>query len=211
MKKIFLTICTVTILLFACNNEKKADEKAAEGSKEDSTATAQPYDTTGMTKAWQDFMTPGEMHRWLAGFNGTWDADVIGFSNPEKPDTSKATNVYSMALNGLYQEGKLAGTMMGMPFEGRSTTGYDNSKKVFVSTWVDNLGSGIIVMKGTYDAASKTLNLKGVQTDPLTSKDSDIREAMKIIDDNTYVLEMYGTGMDGKETKFMEATFKRRK
>jgi hypothetical protein len=30
-----------------------------------------------------------------------------------------------------------------------------------------------------------------------------------VIDENTHLLTMYGTGMDGKEMKFMEATFKR--
>jgi hypothetical protein len=55
------------------------------------------------------------------------------------------------------------------------------------------------------------LTLKGVQTDPTTGKDSDIREVMKITDDNTFSLEMYGTGMDGKEMKFMEAIYKRKK
>jgi hypothetical protein len=116
-----------------------------------------------------------------------------------------------MTLNGLYQEGKLAGNMMGMPFEGKSITGFDNAKKMFVSTWIDNLGSGIIVMTGSYDDATKTLNLKGTQSNPVTGKDSGIREVMKMIDNNTYTLEMYGDGYDGKEVKFMEGTFKRKK
>ncbi|TMI65327.1 MAG: DUF1579 domain-containing protein [Bacteroidetes bacterium] len=34
---------------------------------------------------------------------------------------------------------------------------------------------------------------------------------MKMIDNNTYTLEMYGDGYDGKEVKFMEGTFKRKK
>jgi hypothetical protein len=34
---------------------------------------------------------------------------------------------------------------------------------------------------------------------------------MKMIDDNTYSMTMYGAGMDGKEMKFMEGTFKKKK
>lgn len=45
----------------------------------------------------------------------------------------------------------------------------------------------------------------------MTGKDSDLREEMKMIDDNTYTMSMYGTGMDGKESKFMEGTFKKKK
>lgn len=51
--------------------------------------------------------------------------------------------------------------MMGMPFEGHGTLAYDNHRKMFVSTWIDNMGSGIMVLEGTYDDASKTLTLMG--------------------------------------------------
>jgi hypothetical protein len=202
-------------ILFACNNEKKADEnKAAEPAAATTETKAEPapaIDPAAMDKAMKDFATPGKMHEWLASFNGTWNAEVIGFMDPTKPDTSKATQTYSMTLNGLYQDATLSGNMMGMPFEGRSMTGFDNSKKIFVSTWVDNLGSGIIYMTGTYDETTKTLNLKGSQTNPVTGKDSGIREVMRITDANNYILEMYGEGYDGKEAKFMEAKFSRKK
>jgi Protein of unknown function (DUF1579) len=216
MKKIILTICSAAALLFACNNQR-TDEKA----KNDSTATTQPgvktetapppMDPAAMQKAMADYATPGDMHKWMANFIGTWEAGVIGFMDPSKPDTSKATNIVSMTLNGLYQVGKFNGNMMGKPFERHSIMGYDNAKKMFVSTWIDNLGSGITYMTGTYDATTKTLNLKGQQTDPTTGKDMDIREEMTMIDNDSYSMIMYGTGVDGKESKWMEGTFKRRK
>jgi len=162
-------------------------------------------------KAYQDFMTPGPMHKWMAKFNGTWEADITGYMDPTKPEKSKATNVNSTIMNGLYQVGDYTGNMMGMPFQGHSIMGYDNAKKMFVSTWIDNMGSGMIFMTGTYDDAAKTLTLKGKQTDPMTGKDSEIREVMQITDDNNYTLKMYGTGPDGKEMIFMEGAFKRKK
>ncbi|TMI65326.1 MAG: DUF1579 domain-containing protein [Bacteroidetes bacterium] len=131
MKRAFLTICTAAIL-FACNDEKKSEEnKPAEttAATESKTETAPQIDPAAMNKAMEDFAKPGKMHEWLASFNGAWDATVIGYMDPSKPDTSKVSQTYSMTLNGLYQEGKLAGNMMGMPFEGKSLTGFDNSKK----------------------------------------------------------------------------------
>ena len=101
--------------------------------------------------------------------------------------------------------------MMGMPFEGRSLSGFDNAKKKFVTTWVDNISSGTTNMMGDYDEASKTLNLKGTQTNPTSGENMGIRDVMKIIDNDTYTLTMYGDGPDGKEMKFMEGTFKRKK
>ncbi|MES2850151.1 MAG: DUF1579 domain-containing protein [Bacteroidota bacterium] len=174
------------------------------------TAAAQTPDSAAMMKAWMDFATPSAMHKWIASLNGNWDADITSYGNPANPERSKGTAVYSSLLNGLYQEGKVTGNMMGMPFEGKSWMGYDNSKKEFVVTWIDNIGSGIILMKGKYDEATKTLTLKGSQTDPFTGKDSDIREIMKVIDNDNYSMEMYGTGPDGKEVKFMDAVYKRK-
>ena len=64
-------------------------------------------------------------------------------------------------------------------------------------------------MRGTYDASSKTLRLKGTQTDPVTGKDSGIREEIVFPDDNTQILTMWGE-MNGQEVKFLDATFKRK-
>lgn len=211
MKRITLTICTIMLLL-SCSDEKTAEEtKVKTTVPEKKPEVAKPMDAAAMEKAMKDFYTPGAMHKWLASFNGTWEADIIGYMNPEHPDTSKATEVYSMILNGLYQEGKLNGNMMGMPFEGRSLSGFDNARKKFVTTWVDNISSGTTYMTGDYDETSKTLNMKGTQTNPESGADMGIRQVLKLIDNDTYTLTMYGDGPDGKEIKFMEGTFKRKK
>ena len=224
MKRTALTFLTATALLVACNDnsgsttagankdsgnkEAMADQTMA---KKDAPPPAMP-DTAAMNKAWQANMTPGPMHTWMAKWNGTWEGEVSTWDSPTAPpNKAKATNVQSSMHNGLHTMGNFSSTMMGMPFEGHSTMGYDNIKKVFVSTWADNVSSGMIMMTGTYDEASKTLNLKGKQTDMMTGKDSDIREEFKTIDDNTYNITIYGTGPDGKEMKFMEGTFKRKK
>jgi hypothetical protein len=167
--------------------------------------------TEAEMKAWQNFMTPGEMHKWMAGHVGTWEAEVSSWMGPGEPIKSKATDVVTMAMNGLYQVGSFSSVMMGMPFNGQSTLAYDNAKKLFVLTWIDNFGSGIIFMTGMYDEKTKTLHFKGKQTDPMTGKDSEIRQEQVFIDDDTYTMTMYGAGPDGKEMKFMEGKFKRKK
>ena len=218
MKHFTLIICTASMLLFSCNNSgEKTEATATDSTKmteqpvaKDAVPAAMP-DSAAMMKAWMDFATPGAMHTWMAKTNGTWEAEVSQWMSADAPPMkAKATNVQSSALGGRYVTGKFTGTMMGQPFEGMSLMGYDNGKKMFTSTWVDNMGTGLVRMAGTYDEATKTLNMKGSQTDPMTGKDSDIREEMKMIDDNTYTMTMYGAGMDGKEMKFMEGTFKKK-
>ena len=159
MKRIIIIVCTVILTGLFQN------------------LTAQGTDPM---KAWQDFMTPGPMHKWMAGQVGTWEAEVSQWMDPTAPPTkSKATDVVTMAMNGLYQVGNFSTSMMGMPMMGQSTLGYDNAKKWFVLSWIDNLGSGIVYMTGTYDEKTKTLSLKGKQTDPMSGKDTDIRQEKK--------------------------------
>ena len=203
MKQTALSICLAIFFLSCANDEASENKKTDVVTTEIGTETVTGIDPI-------EFFTPGPMHQWLASFTGLWEADVIGYMDPAKPDTSKLIQTYAMILNGLYQEAKLTGTMMGMPFEGRSLNGFDNAKKKFQTTWMDSFSSGFTYMTGDYDSSSKTMNLKGTQSNPSTGKDMGIREVMKIIDENTYTLEMYGDGPGGKEIKFMEGTFKRK-
>jgi hypothetical protein len=189
MKRISLSICAIFLLTTIDLSAQTADEM----------------------KAYQEFMTPGPMHKWMAKFNGTWEGDITSFMDPANPNKSKATNVATTIMNGLYQTADMTGNIMGMPFQGHSIMAYDNGKKMFINTWIDNMGSGIIIMTGTYNESTKTLHLKGKQTNPMDGKDADIRQEMKIIDDNNYTLVMYGAGPGGQEMKFMEGTFKRKK
>src|SRR5205085_3415920 len=117
-----------------------------------------PMDSADMMKAWQSYMTPGEEHKMLAKSNGTWNEEITVWMSPDAPpQKNTATAENKMIMNGRYQYTTHKGNFMGMPFEGISTTGYDNARKVYVSTWIDNMGSGIMNMEGPWDANSNTV------------------------------------------------------
>ncbi|MEO6693824.1 MAG: DUF1579 domain-containing protein [Ignavibacteria bacterium] len=166
--------------------------------------------TDAEMKAWMAYMTPGSVHDMLAKSNGEWSSEISLWMSPDAPPTkSTGTVVNSMILGGRYQQSTNLGNFMGMPFEGISIVGYDNSKKKFVSSWVDNMGTGMVYMEGTWDDATRTVNLSGKQTDPMTGLDMVVRETFEIIDDNNQKLEMFMT-QNGKEMKTMEIIFKRK-
>ena len=71
-------------------------------------------------------------------------AASIEFSNPAKPDTTKAVEVVGMTLNGLYQTTAFTGKVQGMPFEGPWHYQLRQRQKIFVNSWIDNMSSGII-------------------------------------------------------------------
>ncbi len=171
-------------------------------------AQATPVNQDAAMKAWQDYMTPGEPHKMLAKSNGTWNEEVTSWMMPGAPPTKSVSVAENkMIMNGLYQQSTHKGTMMGQPFEGISTVGYDNAKKMYVSTWIDNMGSGIMYMEGVWDDKTKSIEFKGTCTDPMTSKVMNVREIFKMIDEKTQFMEMYMPGPDGKEFKTMEIKF----
>jgi hypothetical protein len=174
----------------------------AQGSKDDPAA---------IEKAWNDFMTPGSMHRMMAASDGEWNEEITLWMAPGAPPTmSIATCTNSMIMGGRYQQSVHKGTFNNMPFEGLSIWGYNNASKSFESTWIDNMGTGIMFMEGTWDDKSRTAVFKGKSTDPVTGKISTMREVFKIVDDNTQTMEMFES-KEGKENKTMVIKFTRKK
>jgi len=162
-------------------------------------------------KKWMDYMTPAKFHQMIAKWDGEWEEEITMWMAPGVPaEFMEASCENTMLLDGRYQESKHEGNFMGMPFKGISVTGFDNVRKVIVSTWIDNFGTGIMYMEGPWDEASRTMNLKGKMTDPLSGKMLEIRQVTKIVDDNTQVMEQFTT-QDGKEFKSMEIKLTRKK
>ena len=200
MKPFAITCCFALLLVFAACNDTPTEDATA--TKTDSPATAAAEtpppprpDSATAAKNWQDYMTPGDMHKMMASWNGKWKTDMTVWMEPGKdPQKTTGTGENKMIMNGLYQTSTYKSNMMGMAFEGLSTTGYDKHKKVFEATWVDNMGSGIMKMSGPWDEANKTITLTGKMTDPASGQEMDYKQIMKVVDDNTHVMEMFGPG-----------------
>jgi hypothetical protein len=210
--------------LYACNNDKTAADTTNTTGTTDTTqakpdpcagyvpdSTAAPMDST-MMATWMAFATPGEMHAALAKDNGEWEGEVTSWMDPNaKPTTSKSTSTNRMIMGGRYQMSEHSGCFGGMPFEGMSLVGYDNARKVFLSTWIDNMGTSFMNMEGKYDSATKTIRFYGECTNPMDGSIMRVREEFVIIDDSTQKMTMWGPDMTGKEYKNMEIVFRRKK
>jgi hypothetical protein len=158
-------------------------------------------------KAWTAYMTPGDMHKKMASSTGQYKTEITLWMQPgSEPIKSNGTAKNEMILGGRYLQSTHTGNFMGMPMEGSSITAYDNAKKVFVSTWIDNLGSGIMVTEGKWNEAKNAIEFSGKQTDPMTGKDVKIREIYTIKPDGSQFMEMW-MEHDGKEFKTMEIKF----
>lgn len=164
-----------------------------------------------MMKAWQAYMTPGPMHQMLAKGVGEWTANIKMWEDPSKPPTeSKGTSEVKSILGGRYIQGNYKGTFNGMEMNGQDITGYDNAKKKFFNTWIDNFGTGIMYLEGTYDEGTSTLTYTGTSIDPMSGKDIPVRETFKQIDADHQHMEMFMTDK-GQEFKTMEIDYTRTK
>lgn len=216
MKTNYLYLGALLICLSSCKKEEtkvetttvKTDTTAVE-----ETAPAAPMDSVAMQKAWEEYATVGEPHKVLSGDVGTWTEDLTFWMGPEdkNPQKHTATADIKMILGGRYQEQRHTGKMMGMDFEGISTMAYNNASGEYTSTWIDNMGTGMMIASGKYDEASKTIQLSGEMVDPMTKKLKKFREVMTIVDADTRKMESYDTAPDGKEFKSMEIIMKRKK
>jgi hypothetical protein len=162
--------------------------------------------------AWMKFATPAEGHRPLADMVGTWDAEVTSWMAPGQPPTkSKGTSENRLVLGGRWVESRFTSEMMGQPFEGLGYTGYDNHKKKYMGTWMDNMSTAVMLSEGTLDATGKVMTSTSTMDDFMTGKTSTIKMTTTITSPDHHVFEMWGPGPDGKVAKQMQIDYRRRK
>ena len=158
-----------------------------------------------MTKA----ATPGPQHEMLKKMAGEWNATVTLQMDPaQPPEVEQSTSTITVVMDRYCQE-VVTGQMMGQPFSGMGLTGYDNVLGKYVSTWIDNMGTGIMMSEGDYDPATKTFTYTG-EIEMIPGMKQKIREVVKITDKDHMDFEYYEE-RGGKEMKTMEIAYTRKK
>lgn len=167
--------------------------------------TAPPGMDPAAMEAMMKAGSPGENHKHIARYAGDWTFTNKMWMDPSQPpEESSGTMRGETILGGRYVQATWKGTIMGMPFEGRGTHGYDNLSRQYVSTWIDNMATGIMYSTGTCDAAGKRCEDKGDMMDPMTGQKSYMRSVTTWTSDKSFTMEMYGPGPSGQEVKMME-------
>jgi len=183
-----------------------ADEKAKK------TTPAGAMDEKAMMDLMVKYSTPGPEHKALESWAGSWDTTAKMWMDPSKPpQESKGVAENKMTLGGRFLEQSFEGTMMNQPFSGKGYTGYDLYKKQYVSTWMDTMGTMIMMATGTADASGKKVTMTGQMDDFMTGKKMDFKETATVIDPDHNMFEMWMTGPDGKMFKTLEIHYMKKK
>lgn len=159
-----------------------------------------------------------ENHKLLGDLSGDWTYTIkMWMGDPNaKPQESKGTAKSKPIMGGRYTvmdvRGKFQmpgadGKMKESEFLGMGVDGYDNVKKKFVGSWVDNMGTGIMQSEGTYDPASKTI-IYTTEVEPVPGMKQQVREVVKITDKDHHTFEWY-ENRGGQEVKTMQIDYTR--
>jgi hypothetical protein len=179
----------------------------------DEPPTGAPPEAAEMMKQMEKLKAPGPQHALLKGLEGKW----VGKGTwTDMGVTAKFTEeVTSKLVFGgrfLHSETKLvteaAAPWPAMTMNSVMYLGFDNAKQKYVQSMLGDMNTAIGISEGTYDAATKTFTLSGVET-MAPGKDRKFRMTQKIVSANEWLFEFYYTGPDGKETKAGQGTYKK--
>jgi hypothetical protein len=151
---------------------------------------------------------PTKEHLGLKEMEGTWECVM---KSDMMPEDAKGTETITM-VGGFWAvfDVKFPEMMMGFPWHGHGTIGYDPEKKKYVGTFVHSAAPHMSIGEGTMDAAGKVLTMNWEGMGP-SGKMEKMREVYEKKDKDNATMTMYGTGPDGKEMKHFVTTYKRKK
>ena len=160
-------------------------------------------------------------HKLLGDLAGTWNYKVKFWMNPDPkapPSEASGSSVtkaimggryYTTDVNGMMKMPGADGKMKDVEFKGMAFHGYDNVKQKFVSSWIDNMGTGVMMSEGTYDPATKTFTYNA-EIEAMPGMKQKVREAIRIVDKDHHTFEYY-EDRGGQEAKTMEINYTRKK
>jgi hypothetical protein len=143
-------------------------------------------------ETWMKLAQPGEHHRHLAPFVGSWKGVVTSWMGPDtEPMVEEGTAQVSWILGDRFLEWKLQGNFGGMPFEGFSIEGYNNGNQRYESMWIDNFGTLILYYTGACSDDGARRKMETTFTDPMTGGTIFYRSEYSWVDPDHYTFTAF--------------------
>ena len=166
---------------------------------------------TMMARARQ-FTTPGEHHKELARFLGTWDTEMRitmpGAGMPPEKGTAKVT----WLMDGYWLQSHGEGTLMGRPVQSFMILGYDNFKHSYRMMTVGTADTAMLVSEGDMDPGGKALLTYGTLDEYLTGEhDKMVKYVWRFLSEDEMVLEIHDLPIGENNTKVVEMRYRRAK
>lgn len=156
---------------------------------------------------------PGEPHALLAKTVGEWQGEGEMWMAPDtEPMPYECTSTITTEMDGRFVKCEFHGDLPGMgPFHGVGYNGFDNVSQQYVSTWIDNHGTGIMYGTGERTADGRTITWHYKYNCPVTKKPAKMQQIERITGDNTMTMEIHmADPKSGKEYKMLSLNFTRK-
>lgn len=154
-----------------------------------------------------DYSHPGKYHQILADLAGEWTFDGRHFSGNPNPDSNKVVKEFNGSIvrrpfaDGRFFIVELTGGKLPLPIQDGKMKdgnvqdleieGYDNVKRKFVFTFINNhIGSFIIYAEGSYDPTTKTISYE-YEVEPVPGRKTKFRKLLIVQDKDHYKVEYY--------------------
>jgi hypothetical protein len=161
---------------------------------------------------WMKLAQPGEHHARLKAMVGDWKMTGKSWMTPGVAATMwDGVSEKKMLLGDRYLQETVHSQMMGMPFNGIGVLGYDNVQGKYLWSWIDDMGTGMMLSEGSCDKSGKVLTMVGEYLDPTMEANQTVRTVINIVSENKHTFEMYTKGPDTPEFKNMEIVYERGK
>jgi hypothetical protein len=146
-------------------------------------------------------------HRRLAEIAGLWTVRQSLWLEPGKPpQVDIGTASFTMVLDGrqLQQDLRVGSST---PFQALGYTGYDSATHSYFATWMDVHLAEAIVLRGDYDAGTRTYRFSGqMATDE--GRRIPTREERRMVDDGHFTVR-YFESRNGAESLVVQLDYAR--
>jgi Protein of unknown function (DUF1579) len=208
MRNRYLVLATMSLLAIAllATLARSADESQTAADKQKQPSPEE------MMAIWMKYGTPGKEHEIFKSMEGKFDADVtMQMPGSPSPEKSTGTSTNKLIYDGRYLHADYSGTMMGKPFKGAGLWAYDKLKQKYMSLWIDDMSTMVMVAEGAADSSGKVITVKSKCMDPMKGKEIDMKQVLTVIDNDHHTYEAYQSD-DGKdETKSVTIKYTRAK
>lgn len=150
---------------------------------------------------------PTAEHKLLREHAGTWKVACKLYMEPGKPPMETEAKETVEMVGEFWTVSKYESNMMGAPFVGRATMGFEPHNGKFASTWVDSFSPALFLFHGTQ--RGDTIELTGDGWSCMTNSVLKHRTTEKRISKDERIFEMFCTLPDGKEIKLMTNHYRR--
>jgi hypothetical protein len=150
---------------------------------------------------------PTAEHKLLMEHVGNWKVACKFYMDPSQPPMETNATERIDKIGEFWTVSRYETEMMGAPFVGSCTLGYEPQSGKFVSTWVDSMMP--VFCKFTGKQKGDTIHYEGEFFSCMTNSVLKHRATEKHLNKNERVFEMFCTLPDGTEIKMMTNHYRR--